>query len=299
MKQQTKNQFTSNQHNHPKQSRLKCFYSDAYRYMQLPTYRLVSSQEYQRKVDPRHVDEIIANFNPLYLGEIIVSFRDGQYFVVDGQNRIAAQIKKNDDHQCLVNCKVYSGLTYEDEAAMFYHLDAISNKMKYNERVKAMSEAKDNPSVQDIKKILQAAGLKWSLSGNKNGARYTISASQALIDSYETYGGVILGHALSLLAHTWHGDVRTLTAPFIKGISLFSRTYAQMITEEQFVRKLSKTMPGEIKMLALQETMISRQDVKYAKAFLKKYNINRQQDNRLPDLLENTSMQMQRRRRTA
>lgn len=300
MKQRIRKQSTANQPEHSGNvSGGKCFYSNAYRHMKLSTSALESSQAYQRKVDPRHVDEIIDNFNALYLDEVIVSYRGGKYYVVDGQNRIAAFMKMNGDHDCMVNCKVFQGLSYEDEAAMFYHLDAIKNKMKYHEKVKAMAEAGDNPAVQDIKRILSDVGLHWCLTGSKSGSRHTVSASQALIDCHETYGGLVMYHAMNLLVQTWNGDGSTLTAPFIKGICLFARTYAQHVTLENFARKLRDSTAGEIKMLAQQETAVNRQDLKYAKAFLRRYNHNRQAENRLPDLLDDTSGRIRRARATA
>jgi hypothetical protein len=257
--------------------------------MVLPTYLLESSQAYQRKVDPKHVDRIIENFNLYYLDEVVVSFRDGKYYVVDGQNRIVAFITMNGGNHCLVNCKVFQGLTYEDEAAMFYHLDAIKNKIKYHEMVKAMAEAEDNPSVEEIKRIMAEVGLRWNFAGSKSGSRNTISASRALIDSYETYGGVIMQHALQLLVQTWAGDHTTLTAPFIKGICLFTRAYAQQTTMDNFIRKFRSVTASEIKMMAQQETNAATQDLKYAKAFLRRYNQNRQTENRLPDVLDEIS----------
>ena len=56
----------------------------------LSTSRLTSGLPYQRPVEQKNVDKLIHHWNSLELYPVIVSFRDGKFNVVDGQNRIAA-----------------------------------------------------------------------------------------------------------------------------------------------------------------------------------------------------------------
>ena len=56
----------------------------------LSTSRLTSGLPYQRPVEQKNVDKLIRNWNSRELYPVIVSFRDGKFNVVDGQNRIAA-----------------------------------------------------------------------------------------------------------------------------------------------------------------------------------------------------------------
>jgi len=58
--------------------------------MNLNTKDLISSQSYQRDVDQKRVSYIVTNYDPHKFGIIKVSFRDGKYYVFDGQHRIAA-----------------------------------------------------------------------------------------------------------------------------------------------------------------------------------------------------------------
>ena len=112
-----------------------CFYSVEYEHVLLSTALLQANQPYQRRVRASRVKEIADNFNPLYLDEIIVSYRDGKYWVVDGQNRIIAFRLMNGDSHCLVKCKVYSNLTYEEEAEMFYSRNKIRGQLKFKEKI--------------------------------------------------------------------------------------------------------------------------------------------------------------------
>ena len=56
----------------------------------LSTAKLTSGLPYQRPVETEDVDKLIAKWNPCLLTPIVVSFRDGNFNVVDGQHRIAA-----------------------------------------------------------------------------------------------------------------------------------------------------------------------------------------------------------------
>ena len=87
--------------------------------MDLNTKDLISSQKYQRDIDQKEVAYIVSNFNPHKFGIIKVSFRDGKYYVYDGQHRIAAFKVLNGNQDGFVKCEVHYGLTYEDEAKYF------------------------------------------------------------------------------------------------------------------------------------------------------------------------------------
>ena len=58
--------------------------------MDLNIKDLISSQAYQRNIDQKRISYIVSNFDPHKIGVIKVSFRDGKYYVYDGQHRIAA-----------------------------------------------------------------------------------------------------------------------------------------------------------------------------------------------------------------
>jgi hypothetical protein len=249
-----------------------CFYSNQYEYKQLYASQLQSHQEYQRPVDPKHVRDIVENFDPLYLEEVWVSHRNGRYYVIDGQNRIAAFKRMSRSHDCLVNCKVFRGLTYEQEADMFYHLDSIKKKLRYCDTIRAKAEAKNDPVVLDITRILETYGVTWSFRGSGNSSDGMLKASKVLVDSYTALGPQMFEQVIRLLIRTWKGNRESMTAAFIKGLSLFVKAYARDADEEIFIKKLCTATPAEIKSLARAEISAPRDDIKYARVFLTRYN---------------------------
>lgn len=91
------------------------------------TSRLTSGLPYQRPVNSKEVERLIREWDDRLLDPIVVSFREGKYNVVDGQHRIAAMRLMNGGSGVMVNCKIYSGLTYEQEADFCYKLDKAKN----------------------------------------------------------------------------------------------------------------------------------------------------------------------------
>ena len=86
----------------------------------LSTSKLTSGLPYQRSVVTEDVDRLIAKWDDKLLTPIVVSFRDGNFNVVDGQHRIAAMRKMAGGGDVIVPCIIYTGLTYEQEAELYY-----------------------------------------------------------------------------------------------------------------------------------------------------------------------------------
>ena len=70
-------------------------------------------------VERKRVEMIAADFNEYIANEPKVSFRDGKYYVVNGQHTIEGRILRNGGEDLSILCKVYTGLTMEQEALLF------------------------------------------------------------------------------------------------------------------------------------------------------------------------------------
>ena len=74
---------------------------------------------YQRGVERKRVELIARDFNEYIVNEPKVSFRNGRYYVMDGQHTIEGCILLNGGEDRPILCKVYTGLTMEQEALLF------------------------------------------------------------------------------------------------------------------------------------------------------------------------------------
>ncbi|WP_099205626.1 DUF6551 family protein [Scatolibacter rhodanostii] len=244
-----------------------------YERKQLPTGILFSGQPYQRKVKTARVKQIIDEFDPKLLDEVIVSFRDGRYNVVDGQHRIAALKLMNGGTDIMVNCKIANGLTYEQEADLYERLDASKKKLNLADKTRAKSEARNDPDILEIHRILSSYGIRWSFAAAGNGsANNKIISARAVINAYKLLGGTGFERMVKLLKQTWKGDKDSLNAYILSGVALFVKTYESDFKDSIFVKKLSRVQPQEI--VSLGRTDISTRDaaLKFARVIRNKYN---------------------------
>ena len=104
---------------------------------------------------------------------IEVSYRDGKYNVVNGQHRLAAMRRMNGGEDLVARCLVYTGMTYEQEAAMYYLLDKTSGHLKLANAIKALLESGTDPEIIDIRQRIERAGFTWALD-KPTGVAYEI-----------------------------------------------------------------------------------------------------------------------------
>ena len=72
---------------------------------------IVPRDTYQRALHPARVARIAKEFDERVANEPKISFRDGHYYVMDGQNTIAARKFLNGGEDLQIRCKVYFGMT--------------------------------------------------------------------------------------------------------------------------------------------------------------------------------------------
>ena len=91
-----------------------------YQLMVIHSSKLIYPREiYQRGVERKRVELIARDFNEYIVNEPKVSFRNGRYYVMDGQHTIEGCILLNGGEDRPILCKVYTGLTMEQETLLF------------------------------------------------------------------------------------------------------------------------------------------------------------------------------------
>lgn len=83
---------------------------------------IVPRDTYQRALHPARVARIAKEFDERVANEPKISFRDGHYYVMDGQNTIAARKFLNGGEDLQIRCKVYFGMTEREECAFPFAL---------------------------------------------------------------------------------------------------------------------------------------------------------------------------------
>ena len=83
------------------------------------------------------VAHIAENFSEYVANEPKVSFRDGRFYIFDGQNTVEARRTCNSGMELPIRCKVFYGLTKEDEATLFAIQTGNATCLTAGERLRA------------------------------------------------------------------------------------------------------------------------------------------------------------------
>ena len=247
----------------------------------LSTAKLTSGLPYQRPVETEDVDKLIAKWNPCLLTPIVVSFRDGNFNVVDGQHRIAAMRKMAGGGDVTAPCIIYTGLTYEQEAELYYMLDQTRGKLRLGHATKALVESGANAEIIDVKQRVEDAGFTWALD-RPTGEPFEISTTRAVINAYRLLGGAAFSRMLGLIAGAWHGTPNSLKASIFSGMALFVKTYETELVDQIFIKRLSAVDPDEIIRRGKVDFSTNKAALRFARVILSKYNSQQRGGRKLP-----------------
>ena len=113
---------------------------------------------YQRGVERKRVELIAAHFNEYVANEPKVSFRNGQFIVTDGQHTIEGRILRNGGKDLPILCKVYTGMTVEQEALLFAEQNGFSAPLTAGIKLRAKVVG-----VQSLSRSHQPGGVESQL----------------------------------------------------------------------------------------------------------------------------------------
>ncbi len=209
----------------------------------LPLAALEIDPAVQRALDRAWVREHAAAFDPELFGEIVVSLRQGRYFVVDGQHRTEL-LRSFGWHDQKVPVLLYEGLTLAEEAELFLGLadrKAIRTFDKFRIRITSGDRV-----ACDVQRIVRACGLVLDQQ-HKDGA---IGAVVSLERVYRGCGLAkketpeLLTRTLRLLKGAWGVSPDAFEGSLIHGAGLVLFRYADKVDDASFAQKLSKARGG-------------------------------------------------------
>lgn len=205
---------------------------------EVPLVKMRVCDSAQRDLKPSRVDFLAAEFDPEMFGYPVVSNRDGHYYIIDGQHRVRAVIAwlgKGWETQS-VTCRVYTGMSEQDEADMFCRLNDILTVgafPKFKARVTAGSEPECS-----VKRTVEKTGLRIS-QGKEEG---TVSAVSTLTKVYKRDGAATLSRCLLIVNNSF--GAMGLTNHVIDGAAKVCARYNGELNDEDAIEKLQQIRGG-------------------------------------------------------
>ena len=211
----------------------------------LPLNVLRIDTNYQRDLNLSRVRYIVNNFDPDLVGIPQVSYRDGKLFVFDGQHTIKAlSLVKNDPAYPIV-CKVYYGLSGEEEAGLFHKFNTSRMPINAISIIKAQAAYGD----EKIKSFLQctkSAGFIIDPTKPRN-CRYGIRAVRTALNCFSSLGAENYKFMLDLLRRTWRGERWSLNQNMLNAMELLLRVFWHELHKiDDFAKKMSRFTDNDI-----------------------------------------------------
>ena len=187
---------------------------------------------YQRGVEHKRVELIARDFNEYIVNEPKVSFRNGRYYVMDGQHTIEGCILLNGGEDRPILCKVYTGLTMEQEALLFAEQNGHAAPLSAGIKLRAKVVGGDAPS-----KAFVAATNRAGLSLNYDSMQlsdYRIGCVGTALKLYDQLGEEIYCEALRHIVEAWEGRPDSFRAAVLRGVMYFVQVYKAEELEQLF-----------------------------------------------------------------
>ena len=258
---------------------MRTSHTSAYQEMMINSKLLeVPRGSYQRELNAKRVRKIAAKFDPRLLNPPKVSYRNGHYYVFDGQHTIAVLKLLNGGRDLMIRCIVYTGMTESEEALLFAQQAGEAAKLTPGDKMRAMIYGGD-PECMAFLKATEAVGLRLDYAQRRG--KHRIGCIGTAFEEFKRVGADLYKEALSLIVAAWqlsrphpvdetgrrswrsapvfasgchpapqktakrkrNGDPESLRAETIQSVTRFIELYRQEYDPRRLVSRLHKTDP--------------------------------------------------------
>lgn len=199
------------------------------RLMWVPIAEMKGNPAAQREFKESQAEKYAANFDFEGMGFPVLNHRDGNWYIVDGQHRIAA-LKLIGYADQKVQCECFEGLTEAQEADLFLTRDDRRKVDSFERFHIAVTAGREVES--DVTRIVHALGL--SVSQNK--VPGAIGSATTLVRTYERGGPKTLARTLKII-RDGIGD-EGFDQFIIGGVGLLCQRYNGQLKDDDAIVKL-------------------------------------------------------------
>lgn len=212
-----------------------------YKQMSLWASQLVIPREtYQRPFTSSRAKEIAEKFDERIANEPKVSYRDGRYFVFDGQHTVAARVMLNGGKDLPIRCKVYYGMTEKEEALLFAQQTGISAPLSAGARIRAEIFG-DDPIAAAFFEANEAIGLQLDYDHARGLDR--IGCIKTAFNAYKRIGEERYKEAMTILKTAWDGEPDSFRTENVLAITYFVDLYHDQYCPQRLVSQLHRSDP--------------------------------------------------------
>ena len=178
-------------------------------------------------------------------------------------NTMITELVKNTEMKKGVN----SGLTEQQEALLFAQQTGVSAPLTAGAKMRAKIRGGDPEAIAFLNATNRAG---FGLSFAQSHAKWKIACIATAFAEYRKHGERIYTDALRVLAEAWEGDIDSLRAEVLQGVTQFVALYDHEYDPIRLIRQLQRTSPVAIYRSG--QAMTGPNYQKYMLQILKAYN---------------------------
>lgn len=201
---------------------------------------IIPRTTYQRTLNEDRVRKIAAEFDERIANEPKVSSRDGCYYVFDGQHTIAARKFLNGGQDLPIRCKVFYGLSEQDEALLFAQQTGASAHLTAGARFRALVYGGDKEALAFLK-ATEVVGLCVDCKQTRGVKR--LACISTAFELYKKVGSEVYREAMQAIVDAWMGAPDSLRAETVVGVVEFVNLYCGEYSRRRLVTRLRQVDP--------------------------------------------------------
>ena len=252
-----------------------------FEYKRLNTRDLRVDTLYQRDVDTKRVARIEKNYDPCLVNAVKVSYRNGYYYVFDGQHTVVCEKLRAGGKDVVIWCKVYYGLSRVDEMELFVAQNGESAAVNTASKFKALFNFGDKDIIGMVRGAEQA-GVRVDFTTTK--APFKVTALTTLFKCYKTLTREQYIDMLTVLKKAWGEYPDAFCREILNAMTTFYTTYWGQFKSKELIRSLQQISPTAIVREGKSFGAANNTGSVYARILLRTYNKRRSQK-RLEDKL--------------
>jgi len=192
-------------------------------------------EQYQRRIKKSELSNIVKHFDQNIVHYPRVSFRDGKYYVFDGQHTIAALEARNGNKHVTVECEVFYGMTQMDEQYYFKQQTGYSSKPTMTDKLRGDYKLGDKV-VKQMVSAIESTGLEIKFDGVQGANR--IVCTSAIWKAFNSIELPQFVDMLTVIKNAWGGTPDSLCNQIIGGMAKFYKAYYGEFDAKGLTKKL-------------------------------------------------------------
>lgn len=201
---------------------------------------LKSKQDYQRDINMKFVRDAIAEFDPDKVEPVHVSYRDGKYYVMDGQHTILICEGVNGNNPVDMQCIVHKGMNYSSEADWTVAQYEKTRKHKFGELAVAGFEAGRKLPCELALEVSRVGGRLPYDKKTTTGIRINAVEKVEKLFKKDADDTIL---AIKCLVEAYSGRENSLQGEIIAGTMEFLKLYGDNVVTARLVEALAKYTP--------------------------------------------------------